>query len=146
MGELIERRWLLQVNRIFRDVVHASPLIQHKIDLFGAGLEYNAAAGVSLADSKKALLQYRSSLESLRPIEKRTAETEYGIKRISDGICAVAPPGKPIRLFTLGSASRGIPHKEWQTPLALTNPRDYDFCLDADVIVFPERGTAHVRS
>ena len=146
MGELIERRWLLQVNRIFRDAVHASPLIQHKIDLFAAGLEYNAAAGISFADSKNSFLQYRSGLDTLCPIKKRTVNAR-GFNSMSGGVCAVIGGDDSIRLFTLGSASRGIPHKQWEIPSPVTDPTRFDFYPGADVIVFVEttRG-ADVRS
>ena len=56
----------------------ASPLIQHKIELYSAGFKYNAAAGIELADSKKAFLEYRSNLDSLRPSEEVTLD---GVRR-----------------------------------------------------------------
>jgi hypothetical protein len=141
---LIERRWCLQVNRSFRDAIAASPLIQHKIDLFAVGLEYNAAAGISLVDGRKALLQYRSSFDSLRPIEERIVHLKRGTASMSGGVYAVASYGGPVQLFALGSASRGIPHKQWETPLAFLEV--YGLCPNADVIAFPERGTGYVRS
>ncbi|KAF9649099.1 hypothetical protein BDM02DRAFT_3114465 [Thelephora ganbajun] len=103
-----------QVNRAFRDAILASPFIQHKIEPLGAGLEYNAAAGISLADSKKSFLQYRSNLNSLRPIEKRTVDnlrSNHGSdSKAGGGVYAIVEDS--IRLFSLGSASRRIPYKE----------------------------------
>ena len=47
---------LLKINRGFRDLVRCSrDLIQHKLGLYAAGLEPNLAAGVTVADSIKAL-------------------------------------------------------------------------------------------
>jgi hypothetical protein len=143
---LTERRWCLQVNRGFRDAIVASPLIQHKIDLFAVGLEYNSAAGIDLVDSRKALLQYRSSFDSLRPIEERIVHLERGITSTSGGVYAVASDDGPVQLFALGSASRGIPHKEWETRLASIFLEAYGFCPHADVIAFPEKRIRHVRS
>ena len=69
-----ERRRSRQVNRAFHDVILASPLIQHKIDLFTTGLEYNAASGTDLAESRQALHQYRRNLNALCPVEEITVE------------------------------------------------------------------------
>ena len=41
-----------------------------------------------------------------------------------------------VRLFTLGSASRGIPFKEWRIPLPVGAVDDYCFHPGADVIAF----------
>ena len=116
-------------------------MLQHKIDLFSAGLEYNAAAGVSLDDSRKALHQFRSSLDSLRPIEERTVDrksSEYvEFEKPAGGVYPIVD-GSSVRLFTLGSASRGIPHKEWEIPLPVAELAGYGFCPGADVIAFVE--------
>ena len=129
----------MQVNRIFHDTVVTSPLIQHKIDLFSAGFEYNAGTQVSLADSQKALLQYRSSMDSLHPIKDKmveclqTSHTDFATS--ASGVHVIVK-NDLARLFTLGSASRGIPHKEWEIPLPDADPGDYDFDSSADVITF----------
>ena len=128
-----------QVNRIFRDAILTSPLTRHKIELFAAGLEHNAAAGIGLAGSQKAFLQYRATLDSLRPAEERTvdglqpwhqehAQSVGGVYAImkDDAVC----------LLTLGSASRGIPFKEWEIPLPTEDPAGYAFYPNADVIAF----------
>ena len=74
----VERSRHLQVNRIFYNVILASPLIQHKLDLFAAGFEYNAAAGINLADSQKAFRQHTSSLDSLLEYERlRSSHVVY---------------------------------------------------------------------
>ncbi|KAF9788530.1 hypothetical protein BJ322DRAFT_1106514 [Thelephora terrestris] len=139
---------LKQVNRIFRDIL-ASPLIQHKIDLFTAGLEHNAEAGISLADSQEALLRYRSSLDSLSPAEVRAVnnleveDLRANNMKIAGGVCAIIKD--PVRLFTLGSASRGILHKEWAIPLPVADPVGYGFYPGANVITFVELQTANMR-
>ena len=142
MDRLTEQRgWHLQVNRVFRDIV-TSPLIQHRIDLFAAGLECNAEAGINLADSQKALLQYRSGLDSLRPIEVKAVsnlepdDLDENYMRAAGGVYAIVKD--PVRLFTLGFVSRGIPQKEWEIPLPVANPAGYSFYPDANVITFVE--------
>ncbi|KAF9653285.1 hypothetical protein BDM02DRAFT_3265533 [Thelephora ganbajun] len=128
-----------QVNRVFRDAILASPFIRHKIDLFAAGLEYNAAAGIGLAESQKAFLQYRLNLDSLRPIEERTVDNlgpDTGKPRARGGVYAIVK--ESVRLFSLGSASWRIPYKEWEIPLPGIHPRSYDFYPGADVIAFLE--------
>ena len=142
MDRLTEQRgWHLQVNRVFRDIV-TSPLIQHRIDLFAAGLECNAEAGISLADSQKALLQYRAGLDSLRPIEVKAVsnleqeDLDENYTRAAGGVYAIIKD--PVRLFTLGSVSRGIPQKEWEIPLPVANPAGYGFYPGANVIAFVE--------
>jgi hypothetical protein len=116
-------------------------LIQHKIELRAAGLEYNAAAGISLVDSRNALLQYRSNLDSLRPVEKRSFEILQAGKvvhaRSGGGAFAIAKDS--VQVFTLGSASRGIPHKEWEIPLPVTDLEDFCLYPGDDVIAFVEK-------
>ena len=117
-------------------------MIQHKIELYAAGLEYNAAAGISLADSRDAFFRYRSNLESLRPVEKRTVENSWtnDVEVISDGVYAILDDFEDsLRLFTLGSASRGIPHREWEIPLPVIDPVNYCLYPGSDVIAFVEQ-------
>ena len=128
----------MQVNRIFRDAVITSPLIPHKIDLFSAGFEYNAGTRVSLADSQQALLQYRSSMDSLHPIEERMVEclqTYHTGFETTGGVHVILKNGS-VWLFTLGSASRGILHKEWEFTRLAVDAGCYDIDPSADVIVF----------
>ena len=141
MDALPERRRFSQVNRTFRDVVLSSPLIQHKIDLYAAGFEYNPAAGIELAKSQKALHQYLSNLHSLCPIEEWTVEDA----RINDDVDNIKAVGgvmailnKSVRLFTLGSSSRRIPHKEWKIPRPAVTIANYGFYPGADIIAFVE--------
>jgi len=131
----------LQVNRALRDVILASPLTRHKIDLLAAGLEYNAAAGISLAESKKAFDSYRSNLDSLQPTEERTVkELELATMvdadplRTAGGVCAALQ--RSLRLFAPGPGSRGIPYKEWEIPLPDIKLDAFGFYPSADVIAF----------
>ena len=130
----------IKVNRVFHDVILASPLIQHKIELYAAGFKYNPGVGISLSDSRKALLQYYSNLESLRPAEERKMENirVKEVCSVTGGGVYAAIIGDAVRLITLGSASRGIPHREWQIPFPVIDPEDYCLCPGADVIVFFE--------
>jgi hypothetical protein len=123
------RRW--QVNRIFRDTIVASPLAQHKIDLFSTGLEYNDGAGISLTDSREALLRYRSNPDPLCRIEDEYTDSV----RAAGGVYATMKDGL-VRLFTLSSPSRGIQHREWVIPLPVTGLRYYCLYPGADVIAF----------
>ena len=135
-----ERYPLAQVNRTFRDAIHTSPLLQHKIDLCATGFEHNTAAGVSLVESRNAFVQYRSNLDSLRPVEKRKVKTlkpspTIDFAKAAGGVYAT-PAESSVRLFTPGSASRRIPQKEWEVPLPVDQLGGYDFCTSADVIAF----------
>ena len=117
------------------------------MDLFSAGLEYNAGAGVSLDDSRKALLQYRSSLDSLRPTEVRVAdrlwpdqtEFEYSAGGVYPNV-----DGSSLRLFTMGPTSRGVPQKEWEIPLPVVNLAGYGLCPEDDVIAFVDLQEANL--
>ena len=119
-----------------------SPLTQHRMDLFAAGLEHNVEAGISLVDSQKALLRYHSSLDSLRPIEVKAVsnleqeDLDEDYMSTAGGVYAIIKD--PVRLFTLGSVSRGIPQKEWEIPLPVANPAGYGFYIGANVIAFVE--------
>lgn len=149
MEVLNEHRWHLQVNHTFRDAILASPVIRHKIDLFAVGLEYNEASGVSLNDSQKALLQYRTSLGTLRPIEEKTVNSmpwwNGNCAEAAGGVYSIIEGGS-VRLFTLGSASRGITHKEWRIPVPVAYVSGYCFYPGADVIAFVEHeGLPYVR-
>ena len=130
----------MQVNHAFYNAAIASPLVEHKIDLFQVGLEYNATAGVDLNESRKALLQYNACLNSLRPIEKRVVDFLQPDKgyslRTTGGVHAVVKDS--VRLFIPGSPTRGIPYKEWEIPLPTANPIGYCFYPGADIIAFVE--------
>jgi len=136
-----ERRRCLQVNRAFRDVILSSPLIQHKIDLYGAGFEHNPAAGIDLAESRKALRRHLSNLDPFSPVQEWVVDNP----RISDDISNIKAAGgviaminESVRLFTLGSSSRKIPHKEWEIPLPTVAPENYGLYPGADIIAFVE--------
>ena len=141
MDPLTEYGRFLQVNRAFRDVTRSSPLIQHKIDLYAAGFEYNPAAGIDLVESRKALHQYLSSLDLLCPIEERSVRIlrfEDDIESIKTVGGVIATVDESVRLFTLGSSSRMIPYKGWEIPLPIHALEDYGFYPGADVIAFVE--------
>jgi len=134
---LTERGLFRQVNRAFHDVILSSPLIQHKLDLHAAGFEYNPAAGIDLAESRKALHQYLSNLDLMRPVEQRTVRNlQCKDERTAGGIITVV--NESVRLFTLGSSSRQIPHKEWEIPLPTLALPEYGFYPGADIIAFAE--------
>jgi hypothetical protein len=137
-----------QVNRIFRDVIITSPLVQHRIYLFSVGLEYNAGAGVSLTDSQEALLRYRSNPDPLCQIENVRQDPLNSI-RTTSGVHAAVMDGS-VRLFTLSSPSREIQHREWTIPLPVAwQQRHYCFFPGADVIAFFELqqpGCVHLPS
>jgi len=124
----------LQVNRTFRNVINASPVLKHKIELFAVGLEYNATAEISLPDRREALLRYSKGLDSLRPFEQKVLgkflQPQY--IRASNGVFGLA--GSSLELFVPGSASRRIPQKKWEVPLPTACLEAYDFYPNADVL------------
>ena len=133
-----EHRWRWQVNRIFRNAIHASPLIQHRIDLFVAGLECNPGSGISLADSREAFVRYRSNLNPLCPIEPEILRWEnLRLNNTAGGVYATSN-GYSVKLFIPSSALRRIPLKEWEVeaPYQITEPAEYCFHPGADVIAF----------
>ena len=116
-------------------------MIQHRIDLFAAGFEYNETARIDLDESRKALLRYKSGIDSLRPVEERAVEDprrnfEHSTKAVG-GIHAIVD-GDTAHLFALGSASRKIPHEQWEIPLPVANPECYAFCPHANVFAAVE--------
>ena len=131
-----------QVNRFLRNLILASPLLQHRTELFAFGFVHNPAAGIDLAESQRALLQYRSNLHSLRPVEERAVgnlrpeDVGERYTKIAGGVYAIVK--ESARLFTLASASRRIPHKEWEIPLPVVNLAGYSFYPGVDVIAFVE--------
>jgi len=54
----------LKLNRSFPELIR-SPRIQHRLDLYAAGLERNLATGVAVADCIKALEEYHPKWEKL---------------------------------------------------------------------------------
>ena len=122
-------------------------MIQHKIELLAAGFEYNEAAGASLADSRKALLQHYSNLDSLCLAgEKKSGLLPEGDQdeTTAGGVHAVTVFKESVRLFTLGSVSRGIPYEEWWIQPPYRESRIYAFYPGANVITFV--GLAEVQS
>lgn len=113
-------------------------------------MEYNAAAGIGLADNREAFLQYRSNLDSLCPIEERTIDDTHwergdvGSSMAVGGIYAITE-GDSLRLLGLGSASRGISHKEWEIPSPADDLAGYAFNPAADVIAFIRLSTEYVH-
>ena len=106
--------------------------------MFSAGYENNVAAGVSL---EKALLHYRSNLDSLSPVEEGVEVLQWHLLELSDftrtadDVHAISDLYDSVRLSTLGSASRGIPRKEWSVPLPFV-PLGYALGPGVDVIAF----------
>lgn len=128
----------LQVNRTFRNVINASPVLKHKIELFVVGLEYNATAGISLPDRREALLRYSRGLDSLRPFEQKVLGNFLPPQfiRASNGVFGLA--GDSLELFVPGSASRRIPQKKWEIPLPVVRVEAYDFYPNADILAVVE--------
>ena len=75
-------------------------------------------------------------MDLLRPIEERAVEDiqpSYTLPmKTVGGIQAIVDNGS-VRLLSLGSASRGIPYKQWDIPLPVVNVDAYGFCPRADV-------------
>lgn len=102
-------------------------------------MEYNAAAGIGLTDSRKTFLEYRPNLDSLYPSEGVTSDgvrrEDVGLSTTGGGIYAITE-NDSLRLFTLGSStSRGVSCKEWEI-LSAGDLAVYGFDPVADVIAF----------
>ena len=74
----------------------------------------------------------------LYPIEERTVDDlppNYEcIMKTVGGVHAIINDDS-VRLFALGSASRGIPYKQWKIPLPIPHLRGLSFCPHVDVFV-----------
>ncbi|KAF9793389.1 hypothetical protein BJ322DRAFT_1016908 [Thelephora terrestris] len=142
MTDLAQR---LPLEILAKILEHASVLEvltfeQHKIELYAAGLEYNAAAEINLADSQNAHSRYCSSMDSLCPVGKMMVSMwRDNLDRTRSGGGVHVIFQESVRLFALGSASRGIPHREWEIPLPVADPAGCCLCPDGDVIAFVER-------
>jgi hypothetical protein len=93
--------------------------------------------GASLADSRKALLQYCSGMDSLCPVGERKVRVpeDNRLETTAGGVYANIKDS--VHLFIPGSASRRIPFKEWWIPLPYrAEPDGYAFYPAANVIVF----------
>ena len=116
-------------------------MIQPKIDLFAAGFEYNAIVKIDHDESRKALLRFKSSMDSLCPIEERAVDDplwSHGCSMKTVGGIHAVVGGGSAQLFALGSASRGIPYKQWEIPLPVVGPFGYGFFPHADVFAVVE--------
>lgn len=134
-----------QLNRVFHDLVHNSPQIQHKLDLFAAGLEPNWSTGFTLADRVKSLEEYHSRWEDIDIDMYQTAvkPPSVGSQTIVGGICASIPKGDEIKFCTLPSSFRAIVSKSHTIPF---DPEVIDFAFNpqADVIVFSVLATDNI--
>lgn len=102
--------------------------------------------GVGLADSRNALHQYRSNVDKLCPIEEEVVRglgLDNGKHSTTAGGVHAIIVHDSVWLFTLGSASRGIPQKEWKIPYPLERVAAYSFCPVADVVAFVEQSCVH---
>ena len=116
-------------------------MVQHKIDLYAAGFEYNPAAGIELTESRKALHQYLSNLDQLRPVEMLTVENpriNEDPENIKVAGSVIVIVNESVRLFALGSSSRRIPYNEWEIPHPTVALDSYGFYPGADIIAFVE--------
>ena len=130
----------LEVNRVFHDLVRASPAIQHEIDLFGAGLQQNPRTKASLTDRRAALELYRRSWESLDLVEEGDEDLRFfvdGAALVVGGTFGIL--GENLAKFiTLGSISRGIPSKEWDFPFKDLEAFNFSFYPRANVLAIVE--------
>ena len=116
-------------------------MIDHKIELYAAGFEYNPAAGIDLAESGKALSQHLSNLYQLRPAEgweAKNLRVKDNVDNVKSSGGVIAIVNESVRLFVLGSSSRKIPSKEWEIPLPPIELENYGFYPAADIIAFVE--------
>lgn len=132
---------LQRVSRVFHDIVLASPLLQHKIELYGAGFVYNAASGISVADSRRALLQYLENSRKFTTMirKKIMVHPAEGKGKIEGGVYATIQDS--VKLLSFGSISRRIPVDEWEIPLPIVDPTNFCFYPVADVIAFFKQHT-----
>ena len=128
----------LKVNRGFRDLIRGSVRIQHKLDLYATGLVPNWATGVTVADSVKALGEYRSNWDNCEidydqpEMEIPSGRLEFGA-RSAGGVYGMVIM-QEILLVTLPSNSRAIQSRK-QTISLDFRVMGFAFHPQADVIV-----------
>jgi len=136
---------LLKINRGFRDLIRCSPRIQHKLGLYASGLEPNLAAGVTVADSIKALEEYRSKWDKPSIEDQQTAVRipirEFERDGTAGGVYGLATKHE-ILFFTLPSNSRTIQSRK-QTISFDFRVTGFAFHPQADVVVVAGQ-TGHV--
>ena len=129
-----------KVNRAFYGLIQASPSIQYEIDLFGAGLQRNPRSKTSLADCRAALEAYCSRWKTLDTAERW--ERALDVPNIRDATAVNGTYGilwgDSAKFFILGSASRGIPGKEWDVPLKHFEATGFTFYPQANVMAIVE--------
>ena len=136
----------LKVNRGFRDLIRGSVRIQHKLDLYATGLVPNWATGVTVADSIKALEEYRSNWDNYE-IDYNQPEMEIPsghrpeLGTVSVGGVYGVAMKQEILLVTLPSNSRAIQSRKQTISLDFT-ATGFAFHPQADVIVVAEQ-TGH---
>lgn len=130
---------LLKVNRSFCDLIRCSLRIQHRLDLCAAGLEPNWAAGTTVADSIKALAEYRSGWDDLNFDEYQTTARIPPSEReaTAGGVYGVVIAHE-IQFFTLPSNSRAIQPKKQTISLGF-NAVGFAFHPQADVVAVAEK-------
>jgi hypothetical protein len=127
---------ILKVNRGFRDLIRLSLRVQHKLDLYATGLVPNWATGVTIADSIKALEEYRSRWDCFYlDGHKTTVRLPPGPSKefTAGGVYGVATEHQ-ILLFTLPSNLRAIQPKS-QTISLDFKVVGFAFHPQADVVV-----------
>ena len=126
-----------KVTRGFRDSVRHSPLIQHELDLYATGLEPNRATVVTVADSIKALGEYRSRWKDFNidpeHLELTARISSSDREATAGGVYGVATE-REIQFFTLPSSLRGIQPKRQSVSLDF-NIFNFAFHPHADVVV-----------
>ena len=80
---------------------------------------------------------YGDMTYSLTKKKKKKKRDDGRSMKTAGGIHAVIEDDS-ARLFVLGSASRGIPYRQWKIPLPATGPKQCGFCPRADVIAVVE--------
>ena len=138
--------WMSSPCQVARDIHHfiqGSPYIQHRIDLFAAGLVDNPASNFTLADKRRAFEEYRMKWDTFNPVKKLEREVDnlyFNHQASGSGTyCFVAGSQKFIEFVTLESVSRGIPRKEWKLPHPEFRLSGFAINPHADVLVIVEK-------
>ena len=126
----------LKINRGFRDLIR-SPRIPHRLHSYAARLERNLAAGVTVADSIKALEEYHSKQGKFTSEEEqmtvRIPVREFERDETAGGVYGLATK-HDILFFTLPLNSRTI-QSRGQTVSLDFRVTGFAFYPQADVVV-----------
>ena len=119
---------MIQVNRLFRDLIRTSPALQHQCNLFAIGLIDNPCSSYDLAERRKLREEYARRWSNTARLVKNTRELPPGrfspdwswcnAECSGNGLLAVgSDEGKSLSFLHVPLVASRKPVEEWSIPL-----------------------------